>query len=258
MSESCHTYEWVMSHLWVSHVTPMSESCHTSEWHTPEQQSSSYCQSWRCVPRVPNYPVLCKLLCVAVCCSELQWVVVCCSVLQSVAVCCSVFIVTLCATCTKLSSFVYTPVCCSVLQCVAVCCSVLQWVAVSCSVLQCAAVCCSVLQCIHRNVVCHVYQVIQFCVYSCVLQCVAMCCSVLQCVAVCCNVLQRVAVCCSVLQCVAACWAGRSWSQAHPVAFGVSFLKYQNSIVYLVRLVLFLPHCVEKRPIRLRMQNKIE
>jgi len=32
MSESCHTYEWVMSHIWVSHVTHMSESCHTYEW----------------------------------------------------------------------------------------------------------------------------------------------------------------------------------------------------------------------------------
>jgi len=31
---SCHTYEWVMSHIWVSHVTHMSESCHTYEWFT--------------------------------------------------------------------------------------------------------------------------------------------------------------------------------------------------------------------------------
>ena len=29
MNNSCHTYEWVMSHLWMSHVTPMNESCHT-------------------------------------------------------------------------------------------------------------------------------------------------------------------------------------------------------------------------------------
>jgi len=32
MNESCHTYEWVMSHLWMSHVTHMNESCHTYEW----------------------------------------------------------------------------------------------------------------------------------------------------------------------------------------------------------------------------------
>jgi len=29
MNESCHTYEWVMSHIWTSHVTHMNESCHT-------------------------------------------------------------------------------------------------------------------------------------------------------------------------------------------------------------------------------------
>ena len=32
MNESCHTYEWVMSHVWMSHVTRMNESCHTYEW----------------------------------------------------------------------------------------------------------------------------------------------------------------------------------------------------------------------------------
>ena len=32
MNESCHTYEWVMSHIWMSHVTHMNESCHTWEW----------------------------------------------------------------------------------------------------------------------------------------------------------------------------------------------------------------------------------
>jgi len=32
MNESCHTYGWVMSHTWMSHVTHMNESCHTYEW----------------------------------------------------------------------------------------------------------------------------------------------------------------------------------------------------------------------------------
>ena len=32
MNESCHTYEWVMSHIWMSHVTHMNESRHTYEW----------------------------------------------------------------------------------------------------------------------------------------------------------------------------------------------------------------------------------
>jgi len=32
MNESCHTYEWAMSHIWMSHVTYMNESYHTYEW----------------------------------------------------------------------------------------------------------------------------------------------------------------------------------------------------------------------------------
>ena len=32
MEESCHTYGWVMSHIWMSHVTHMEESCHTYGW----------------------------------------------------------------------------------------------------------------------------------------------------------------------------------------------------------------------------------
>ena len=31
MNEACHTYEWVMSHIWMSHVTHMNESFHTDE-----------------------------------------------------------------------------------------------------------------------------------------------------------------------------------------------------------------------------------
>jgi len=32
MNESCHTYEWVTSHIWMSHVPHMNESCHTYKW----------------------------------------------------------------------------------------------------------------------------------------------------------------------------------------------------------------------------------
>jgi len=32
MQESCHAYEWVTSHIWMSHVSRMQESCHTYEW----------------------------------------------------------------------------------------------------------------------------------------------------------------------------------------------------------------------------------
>jgi len=32
MNESCRTYEWVMSHIWMSHIEHMNESCRTYEW----------------------------------------------------------------------------------------------------------------------------------------------------------------------------------------------------------------------------------
>jgi len=32
INEPCHTYEWVMSHIWMSHVTHMTTSCDTYEW----------------------------------------------------------------------------------------------------------------------------------------------------------------------------------------------------------------------------------
>ena len=32
LSQSWHTYEWVVSHIWMSHVTHMNESWHTYEW----------------------------------------------------------------------------------------------------------------------------------------------------------------------------------------------------------------------------------
>jgi len=32
VNESYHTCEWVMLHIWMSHVTHVNESCHTYEW----------------------------------------------------------------------------------------------------------------------------------------------------------------------------------------------------------------------------------
>jgi len=32
MNESCHAYEWVMFHMWMSPVTHVKDSCHTYEW----------------------------------------------------------------------------------------------------------------------------------------------------------------------------------------------------------------------------------
>ena len=54
VNESCHTYEWVMSHIWMSHVTHMNESCHTYEWvmshiwmsHVPCVNESCHTYEW--------------------------------------------------------------------------------------------------------------------------------------------------------------------------------------------------------------------
>jgi len=32
MNEACHTHKWVMSHIWMRHVTHTNEACHTYEW----------------------------------------------------------------------------------------------------------------------------------------------------------------------------------------------------------------------------------
>ena len=40
MNESCHTCEWVMSHIWLSHVIHMNESCYTCEWVTSHMSMS--------------------------------------------------------------------------------------------------------------------------------------------------------------------------------------------------------------------------
>ena len=42
MNESCHTYEWVVSHIRMSHVTHMNESCHTYEWVMSHMQMRPY------------------------------------------------------------------------------------------------------------------------------------------------------------------------------------------------------------------------
>jgi len=39
-NESCRTYAYGMSHIWMSHVTHMNESCHTYEWVTSQTWTS--------------------------------------------------------------------------------------------------------------------------------------------------------------------------------------------------------------------------
>jgi hypothetical protein len=40
VNESCHTYEWVMSHVWMSQVTHMNEWFHAYEWVVPHLRMS--------------------------------------------------------------------------------------------------------------------------------------------------------------------------------------------------------------------------
>ena len=44
--ESCHTYEWVMSHIWMSNGTHINESCHTYEWVTLQIRMSHVTHIW--------------------------------------------------------------------------------------------------------------------------------------------------------------------------------------------------------------------
>jgi len=164
MYESCHTYVWVMLHVWrchvphscgigiysafsvykyvtshirMSHVTYMYESCHASEGVT-----SPTAVAYIARPVIMGKAVDEDTL--RVCCNVLQCVAVCCSELQCVAMCCSA-VQWLWARLLTKTLWGYVAKCCSLLQCVAVCCCVLQCVAVFCSVLQSIAVRCSVV-----------------------------------------------------------------------------------------------------------------
>ena len=54
VNESCHTFEWVMSHMWMSHVTHMNEACHTHGWvmshewmnHVSHMNESCHTREW--------------------------------------------------------------------------------------------------------------------------------------------------------------------------------------------------------------------
>jgi len=200
-SESRHTLEWVMSHVWIIHTQ---------------------LQACKGIDKVTT--------CMYVCCSVLQCVAECCCVLLCVAVCCSVTPPggQRCQHARQLA-YVCVTLCYSVLQCVQVFCSVLLRVVAWCvavwhlqagksidklynlhalcwSVLQCVAVCFNVLQYVavwHLQKGKGVNKLHSL--HVCVLQCAAACCNALKCVEVCCSALQCIAACCSVLQCVAVC-----------------------------------------------------
>ena len=83
--EACHAYEWVMSHVWMSHVTHMNESCHAYEWAMSQVWTSAVTHmNWSChtyewyrefiheLSRALQQLLLKFNSCTAVCCSVLQ------------------------------------------------------------------------------------------------------------------------------------------------------------------------------------------
>ena len=69
MDESCHTYEWVMSHIWMSHVTYTQKNLHTyiyvcSSQISPKstRQRVLYIRNWALHIRIePSYICICTL-----------------------------------------------------------------------------------------------------------------------------------------------------------------------------------------------------
>jgi len=55
MNESCRTYEWVMSHIWVRHVAHMSEACRTYRWVMSHMYISESCYTYEWIYRRAKY-----------------------------------------------------------------------------------------------------------------------------------------------------------------------------------------------------------
>jgi len=180
MSESSHTYEWVMSHSVVgnNHVTRMIESCragafrlsrrclhmnesyHTYEWVISHIWMSTYelHRTWRGHLGSSESRHIHEWVMWHVQIAQDQKGALSFEELRSWLAAISTgseraiqddevkWVMSMAAQVTHVLQCV--AVCCSALQCVAVCCPVLQCVAVCCSVLQCVAVCCNVLLCV--------------------------------------------------------------------------------------------------------------
>ena len=68
MNESCHTYEWVVSHIWMRHVTNTNELCHTYErvishvgMRHVTHRNVTWTTQWLCVRmrHIPMWHVIC-------------------------------------------------------------------------------------------------------------------------------------------------------------------------------------------------------
>jgi len=46
INESCHSEKWVMSHIWMGHVTHMNGSCHTYKWVMSHIRASPVAYEW--------------------------------------------------------------------------------------------------------------------------------------------------------------------------------------------------------------------
>jgi len=192
---SCLTFEWVMSHTWMSRVFHLNELCLTYEWVVSFIWTSHVSCLRELIKEIsrnhpsssPDTPYCNTLQHAATHCNTLHRTATHCDTLQHIA---SQYTATHCSM-QHISSLV-AEILLRVAECVAVVsigraggmhmrCSMLQHVAAS------ATTCCRVLQ----QGVSRKSKVIHIGCACSSLQSVAVCCSVLQCVAVCCSVLQE-------------------------------------------------------------------
>jgi len=82
---SCHTYEWVMSHIWMSHVTPQVQMSQSRTWMNHVTLMSESCHTRDTRSMAPQNKQLC--VCVCVCVFVCVFVCVCVSVCVCVCVC---------------------------------------------------------------------------------------------------------------------------------------------------------------------------
>jgi len=165
MNESCHTYEWVMSHVWMSHGTHINVSYFSCEhiWmsHVTILRSHTSHVNESCLMISSQLWYIYKYMYL---CIQSRLLVLCNCVVFSH---CELNFEMVEDNSADFWEFRHSDkfrefkdkdyvadqcaaVCCSVLQCVAMSYRVLQSVAMCCGVLQCGAVCCSVFRLCRR------------------------------------------------------------------------------------------------------------
>ena len=95
MNESCHTWGWVVSHVWMSHVTYLNESCHILEWVMSQMRTSHVtrvnvsCHTCECVMSHMRMSSVMHPVEASVHCNTLQHSAAHCSTLQHTATHCN-------------------------------------------------------------------------------------------------------------------------------------------------------------------------